>query len=346
MPCWENQAVNNVFGPNPELSTLKILEENDPRTWWLPGEAAPQTEPSQQRKKMASSVGLGYGSLADYYDLTKAIDNFALEIPESPPSTSDDDSSSLSLDRGSSVSSSPPDLSPKPDFTLLTLDISDSDITATAPALNSRPWDQYLPKATPPHLRAYRLSSRRPKSTRPGRLQLPLKVESPKLLPMQDEPQLLRPRETPSISGGLNIFDNNIKVDDNSFLLPSPLSPCMPANFPSAPQNSPDEAYFPSSATSEPIPIPGACSQRKTTEETDSTPEMSEGVPVITKTCRRTPYYPPNASQTEDRSRVYMNRGPHYIANWTPLSSLPVEAQRRIERSMVKFTAPEGPEEK
>ncbi|KAL2266752.1 hypothetical protein VTJ83DRAFT_6104 [Remersonia thermophila] len=60
--------------------------------------------------------------------------------------------------------------------------------------------------------------------------------------------------------------------------------------------------------------------------------------PVIRQS-RRTPYYPPNSSRNVDRTRVYMSRGPHYMQNWTPLSSLPRHVQLRIEESMVKFTA-------
>ena len=61
-------------------------------------------------------------------------------------------------------------------------------------------------------------------------------------------------------------------------------------------------------------------------------------VPVV-RTARRTPYYPPNASRNVDRTRVYMNRGPHYIPNWTPLSSLPRHVQLQIEERMVRFAA-------
>ncbi|KAK4211335.1 hypothetical protein QBC37DRAFT_376112 [Rhypophila decipiens] len=339
MPFWDNQAEQNVFGQDPETSAIHLQDGKEATLWPFSGSAVPSEQQVQQQHKMASTAALGYGSLADYYDLTKAIDSFIADIPDSPPSSSDDESSS---DRGSSPSLS--DLSPDRSFALLTLDSPDTAATTPTPpgSPNFKPWEQFLPKTTPPHLRAFRLSSRRPKSTRPGRLQL--SVQPPKLL-TKHEPQLLEPIETSSTASGLNIFDS---LEDTSFLLPSPLSPCMPANFPRAPQNSPDEAYFPSSATSAPIPIPGASSDKTLNNE----PEMLEmKAPteydsiIETKTCRRTPYYPPNASQTEDRSRVYMNRGPHYIANWTPLSSLPIEAQRRIQRSMVKFTAPEGPEE-
>ncbi|KAK3376341.1 hypothetical protein B0T24DRAFT_677231 [Lasiosphaeria ovina] len=55
---------------------------------------------------------------------------------------------------------------------------------------------------------------------------------------------------------------------------------------------------------------------------------------------RRTPYYPPNSSRTVDRTRIYMNRGPHALPNWTPLTSLPRHVQLQIEDRMVKFTAP------
>ncbi|KAL1839505.1 hypothetical protein VTJ49DRAFT_1443 [Mycothermus thermophilus] len=61
-------------------------------------------------------------------------------------------------------------------------------------------------------------------------------------------------------------------------------------------------------------------------------------VPVI-RHARRTPYYPPNSSRNVDRTRVYMGRGPHYMQNWTPLSSLPRHVQLQIEERMVKFTA-------
>ncbi|GAB1317968.1 hypothetical protein MFIFM68171_08178 [Madurella fahalii] len=61
--------------------------------------------------------------------------------------------------------------------------------------------------------------------------------------------------------------------------------------------------------------------------------------PYVVRHARRTPYYPPNASRNIDRARVYMNRGPHYVPNWTPLSSLPRHVQLQIEEKMIKFTA-------
>ncbi|KAG7294200.1 hypothetical protein NEMBOFW57_004270 [Staphylotrichum longicolle] len=71
-----------------------------------------------------------------------------------------------------------------------------------------------------------------------------------------------------------------------------------------------------------------------------TTPISGSGTPPpLIRSARRTPYYPPNASRNSDRTRVYMNRGPHYIANWTPLSSLPRHVQLRIEERMVRFTA-------
>ncbi|KAK3314075.1 hypothetical protein B0H66DRAFT_567718 [Apodospora peruviana] len=193
-----------------------------------------------------------------------------------------------------------------PSRSLLTLD---SITTNTTPTKSS--WRLYKSsETTPPHLRAFR----RPRSTttRPQQLQ----VQPPKLL-TSSSPQLL---------------ERDLTADAyyDGFLLPSPLSPCM-RNFPSAPQNSPCSPLFANNTT---------LISKKTEEKEEKEPI------IVTATCRRTPYYPPNASQTEDRSRVYMNRGPHYIANWTPLSSLPIDAQRRIERSMVKFTAPEVPEDK
>ncbi|KAK4141897.1 uncharacterized protein C8A04DRAFT_13666 [Dichotomopilus funicola] len=63
------------------------------------------------------------------------------------------------------------------------------------------------------------------------------------------------------------------------------------------------------------------------------------GPTPIYRTARRTPYYPPNASRNVDRTRVFMQRGPHYVPNWTPLSSLPRHVQLRIEESMTRFTA-------
>ncbi|KAH6615982.1 hypothetical protein B0J18DRAFT_293867 [Chaetomium sp. MPI-SDFR-AT-0129] len=63
------------------------------------------------------------------------------------------------------------------------------------------------------------------------------------------------------------------------------------------------------------------------------------GPAPIYRTARRTPYYPPNASRNVDRTRVFMQRGPHYVPNWTPLSSLPRHVQLRIEESMTRFTA-------
>lgn len=60
---------------------------------------------------------------------------------------------------------------------------------------------------------------------------------------------------------------------------------------------------------------------------------------VVVRPARRTPYYPPNASRNTDRTRVYMNRGPHFVQNWTPMGSLPRHVQLRIEEGLVKFTA-------
>ena len=62
--------------------------------------------------------------------------------------------------------------------------------------------------------------------------------------------------------------------------------------------------------------------------------------PVIQR-ARRTPYYPPNSSRNRDaeRGRVFMNRGPHYVPNWTPMGSLPRHVQLQIEERMVRFTA-------
>ncbi|KAK4160901.1 hypothetical protein QBC43DRAFT_110160 [Cladorrhinum sp. PSN259] len=70
------------------------------------------------------------------------------------------------------------------------------------------------------------------------------------------------------------------------------------------------------------------------------TPTQQPGITV--RAARRTPYYPPNSSRTRgdgERSRVFMNRGPHYVPNWTPLSSLPRHVQLQIEERMVRFTA-------
>ncbi|KAH6847750.1 hypothetical protein B0I37DRAFT_354452 [Chaetomium sp. MPI-CAGE-AT-0009] len=61
--------------------------------------------------------------------------------------------------------------------------------------------------------------------------------------------------------------------------------------------------------------------------------------PPLIRSARRTPYYPPNASRNVDRARVYMNRGPHFVPNWTPLSSLPRHVQLQIEERMTRFTA-------
>ncbi|KAL2021910.1 hypothetical protein VTK56DRAFT_6505 [Thermocarpiscus australiensis] len=72
---------------------------------------------------------------------------------------------------------------------------------------------------------------------------------------------------------------------------------------------------------------------------TRSAESSSSGVRPLVRPARRTPYYPPNASLNVDRARVYMNRGPHHMPNWTPLSSLPRHVQLRIEERMVQFTA-------
>jgi hypothetical protein len=72
-----------------------------------------------------------------------------------------------------------------------------------------------------------------------------------------------------------------------------------------------------------------------------STGTGSGGGVAMVRPARRTPYYPPNASRNPaaERTRVYMNRGPHYLPNWTPLGSLPRHVQLQIEEQMVKFTA-------
>ncbi|KAK4222589.1 hypothetical protein QBC38DRAFT_75149 [Podospora fimiseda] len=74
----------------------------------------------------------------------------------------------------------------------------------------------------------------------------------------------------------------------------------------------------------------------------DGIRDMSVNGPAINvRAARRTPYYPPNSSRTREgeRARVFMNRGPHYVPNWTPLSSLPRHVQLQIEERMVRFTA-------
>ncbi|KAL2260350.1 hypothetical protein VTK26DRAFT_5655 [Humicola hyalothermophila] len=71
---------------------------------------------------------------------------------------------------------------------------------------------------------------------------------------------------------------------------------------------------------------------------TTTTTTSWTAIPTI-RSARRTPYYPPNASRNVDRARVYMHRGPHFLPNWTPLSSLPRHVQLQIEEKMVRFTA-------
>ncbi|KAK3998038.1 hypothetical protein QBC44DRAFT_47913 [Cladorrhinum sp. PSN332] len=74
----------------------------------------------------------------------------------------------------------------------------------------------------------------------------------------------------------------------------------------------------------------------------DGIGNLSVNGPAITvRAARRTPYYPPNSSRTREgeRARVFMNRGPHYVPNWTPMSSLPRHVQLQIEERMVRFTA-------
>ena len=81
-------------------------------------------------------------------------------------------------------------------------------------------------------------------------------------------------------------------------------------------------------ASSAPMPVlpPAEPDTRRTR------PQMAR----TTQTCRRTPYYPPNSSRTFDRTRVYMGRGPHYVANWTPLSTLPRALQLEVEDVMLQ----------
>jgi hypothetical protein len=66
---------------------------------------------------------------------------------------------------------------------------------------------------------------------------------------------------------------------------------------------------------------------------------IASTLPPIIRPARRTPYYPPNSSRNIDHTRVYMTRGPHYVPNWTPLSSLPRHVQSRIQEKMCRFEA-------
>ncbi|KAK3385869.1 hypothetical protein B0H63DRAFT_523184 [Podospora didyma] len=90
-----------------------------------------------------------------------------------------------------------------------------------------------------------------------------------------------------------------------------------------------------------PTPPQSSPSSSASGSEAGGSPEMGAmQMQPITRTARRTAYYPPNSSRNVDRTRVYMNRGPHYMQNWTPLSSLPRHVQLRIEDQMTRFTAP------
>jgi hypothetical protein len=67
-------------------------------------------------------------------------------------------------------------------------------------------------------------------------------------------------------------------------------------------------------------------------------PPPAAAAPLI-RQARRTPYYPPNASRNVDRARVYMNRGPHFVPNWTPLTCLPRLVKLKFVERLVGFTA-------
>ncbi|KAK0738084.1 hypothetical protein B0T18DRAFT_239127 [Schizothecium vesticola] len=76
-------------------------------------------------------------------------------------------------------------------------------------------------------------------------------------------------------------------------------------------------------------------SPTSTSKSVSRTPSPTTPTPTV-RTCRRTPYYPPNSSRTADnKARVYMPRGPHYVANWTPLSTLSRGSQLMVEERMV-----------
>lgn len=83
---------------------------------------------------------------------------------------------------------------------------------------------------------------------------------------------------------------------------------------------------------------PTSTSPASTTSTSTSTSRTPSPIApaIIIRTCRRTPYYPPNSSRTADnKARVYLPRGPHYVANWTPLSTLSRGTQGMVEERMV-----------
>lgn len=94
-----------------------------------------------------------------------------------------------------------------------------------------------------------------------------------------------------------------------------------------------------SSSTSSPADIEMANTNTNTSPNTSSNTSRPNTITPLIRQARRTPYYPPNASRNVDRARVYMNRGPHFVPNWTPLTSLPRHVQLQIEERMVRFTA-------
>ncbi|KAL2163226.1 hypothetical protein VTH06DRAFT_5282 [Thermothelomyces fergusii] len=97
-----------------------------------------------------------------------------------------------------------------------------------------------------------------------------------------------------------------------------------------------------SSSSSSPAARPATSHLQEDAGTSDAAPTRPGGPfapPPVVRTARRTPYYPPNASRSVDRTRVYMHRGPHFVPNWTPLASLPRHVQLQIEERWTRFAA-------
>ncbi len=135
----------------------------------------------------------------------------------------------------------------------------------------------------------------------------------------------------------------------NSFPSPATSSPSLtrrnstttstPSSPPTPPTSTPFRWPTASQRLHHSLPSRPRSRSVSSTSTTSSSGSDDPMAPII-RHARRTPYYPPNASRsTADRSRVYMNRGPHFVQNWTPMGSLPRHVQLQIEERMVRFTA-------
>ncbi|KAK4182069.1 hypothetical protein QBC35DRAFT_211027 [Podospora australis] len=191
--------------------------------------------------------------------------------------------------------------------------------------------------------------------------------------PLQDLPELMediiydcKPTTIPSRSSSSSTLVPSDSGDGSLldyFDLPSPPSTPMKPKYSSlnsfpSPATSPEFSPSPLSRDISPSSSPSnrmrssssrSRSRSSSVSSLSSSSTINEGLEgssspfdhgaITIRPARRTPYYPPNSSRNVDRARVYMNRGPHFVPNWTPMSSLPRHVQLKIEERMTKFTA-------